>query len=81
MISVRGIYLNKAVRLLQPVTARDGQEVIIVFLDKPDAPSAAIEDTDWDAFERLTEAHVVRTGITDLAHQHDHYLYGKTKIE
>lgn len=37
-------------------------------------------NVDWDAFERLTEAHTVQTGISDLAHQHDHYLYGKPKV-
>jgi hypothetical protein len=86
MLSVRGVFQNSAVRLLQPVAARDGQSVIVTFLDEvadivPFVASPSSEEADWDAFDRLTEACIVRTGITDLAHQHDHYLYGKPKIE
>lgn len=86
MLSVRGVFQNNAIRPLQPVAARDGQSVIITFLDEvadgaPSVASPSIEEADWDAFDRLTEACAVRTGITDLAHQHDHYLYGKSKIE
>jgi hypothetical protein len=32
-------------------------------------------NVDWDAFVQFK----VQTGISDLAHQHDHYLYGKPK--
>jgi len=49
--------------------------------DIPAIASPAIEDADWEAFDRLTESCAVRTGITDLAHQHDHYLYGKPRTE
>jgi len=38
-------------------------------------------DADWDALEALVEACHVETGIVDLAHQHDHYSYGKPKRE
>jgi hypothetical protein len=86
MLSVRGVYQDHAVRLLQPVAAQDGQNVIIVFLDEaagasPQTAPASAAEADWNAFERLTEAHAVHTGIADLAHQHDHYLYGKSKTE
>lgn len=39
------------------------------------------ENTAWDALTQLVESCVVETGVTDLAHQHDHYLYGKPKRE
>lgn len=86
MLSVRGVYRNKVVRLPQPISARDGQDVIVVFLDEdteaiPLVASPSADETDWAAFERLTEVHTVKTGISDLAHQHDHYLYGKPKTE
>ena len=63
---------------------RDGQDVIVVFLEEdaevmPVAAAPAADEADWDAFVQLTEAHKVQTGISDLAHQHDHYLYGKPK--
>jgi len=37
------------------------------------------ENTAWEALAQLVEECAVETGITDLAHQHDHYLYGKSK--
>lgn len=41
----------------------------------------AVDDSDWQAFGKALKRHTVRTGILDLAHQHDHYLYGKPKQE
>jgi hypothetical protein len=41
----------------------------------------AADDADWAALARLIEECTVDTGIPDLAHQHDHYLYGKPKTE
>ena len=35
--------------------------------------------SDWDALMRLIEECQMDTGIEDLAHQHDHYLYGTPK--
>ncbi|MBM4459795.1 MAG: hypothetical protein FJ011_18875 [Chloroflexi bacterium] len=86
MLSVRGVYQDNIVRLPRPIAAREGQDVIVVFLDEavgvaPRVHAHAAEEADWDAFEQLTEAHTVQTGISDLAHQHDHYLYGKPKAE
>ena len=84
MLSVRGVYQDNVVRLPRPIAARDGQDVIVVFLDEvtdvtPRAVAPSADQADWDDFERLTEAHTVQTGISDLAHQHDHYPYGKSK--
>jgi hypothetical protein len=36
---------------------------------------------DWDILTQLVKGCAVETGISDLAHQHDHYLYGKPKKE
>ena len=36
-------------------------------------------DEDWDSMMQLIEECQMNTGIGDLAHQHDHYLYGKPK--
>jgi hypothetical protein len=38
-------------------------------------------EEDWDALMKLVEECQVDTGIPDLAHQHDHYLYGTPKRE
>ena len=46
-----------------------------------DAPgqSRTPSDEDWDSMMQLIEECQMNTGIGDLAHQHDHYLYGKPK--
>jgi hypothetical protein len=45
------------------------------------ATSSAIDETGWEALQQLVRACEVDTGISDLAHQHDHYLYGTPKRE
>jgi len=35
--------------------------------------------TDWDALDRIIDSHQMKTGIPDLAHQHDHYIHGTPK--
>jgi hypothetical protein len=45
---------------------------------------AEMEEQDrlgWAEFEQLIADCAVDTGIPDLAHQHDHYLYGTSKKE
>jgi len=39
----------------------------------------AASDEGWESMMQLIEECQVHTGIGDLAHQHDHYLYGKPK--
>jgi hypothetical protein len=46
----------------------------------------AVTDSDavekgWDSLMELIEQCQIHTGIGDLAHQHDHYLYGTPKRE
>ena len=82
MLNVKGVFQNGVARPAEPVKGRDGQPVIITFLDEyisDSIPSG--EDTAWKAFAELIEECAVETGVADLAHQHDHYLYGKPKRE
>jgi hypothetical protein len=44
----------------------------------PDADAAKI-DAGWDSLTALIERCQMDTGITDLAHQHDHYIHGIPK--
>ncbi len=37
------------------------------------------EVSDWDALGDLLEECKMKTGISDLSYQHDHYLYGTSK--
>ncbi len=83
LLSVKGMFQNGVARPSELVKGREGQPVVIIFLkDHSDTPTACEkedEDTTWSALARLVEDCVVETGIADLAHQHDHYLYGKVK--
>ena len=80
MLSVRGVFQNGVVRPVQPVEVSDGQSVIITFLDEGvTSTELFVGESAWDALEQLVEECAVETGITDLAHQHDHYLHNRPK--
>jgi predicted DNA-binding antitoxin AbrB/MazE fold protein len=79
MLSVEGIFHNGVVQLSQPIAGRDGQKVLIVFLQEDN--ELPIADSAWGDFAKLLKECQVNTGISDLAHQHDHYLHGIPKRE
>jgi hypothetical protein len=80
MLSVKGKFQNGTARPLEPVKGRDGQTVIITFSEELDVKSQSLEEgSAWNALMQLAEECAVETGISDLGHQHDHYLYGKPK--
>lgn len=80
MISVKGKFQNGVVLPLEPVNdSREGQTVIITFLEE-NGTEILTEKTDGvQSLEDLLTKCEVDTGISDLAEQHDHYLYGKPK--
>lgn len=82
MLSIKGKFKEGVAQPLEPVEGREGQTVIITFLEEEMAEMSTQEtEAAWDALEQLIEESAVETGITDLAHQHDHYLYSKPKKE
>lgn len=38
-------------------------------------------DAGWNSLNALINRCQIETGVTDLAHQHDHYIHGKPKRE
>ena len=77
MISVKGKFQDGvALPLEPPPDARDGQNVIITFLE--DAPESTPANGS-DSLETLLAQSEFDAGISDLAAQHDHYLYGTPK--
>jgi len=42
-------------------------------------PAEETNDQSGDALTQLLRECAIDTGVSDLAHQHDHYLYGLTK--
>ncbi len=77
MLSVKGIFRKGTAFPTEKVDGRENQQVIITFLK--DDETRVDEEGDWDDLIQLVEANVIETGIEDLAHQHDHYLYGTLK--
>ena len=87
MLSVRGIFKDGKIQPMEDIEGRDNQPVIITFLEDEDIKSReagfhqteANDEDDWDNLIQLVKDCAVSTGIEDLAHQHNHYLYGTTK--
>jgi predicted DNA-binding antitoxin AbrB/MazE fold protein len=77
MLSVKGKFQNGVAQPYEPVAGKEGQEVVITFLEQ--VPSSPAMDESWDTLTKMIERCTVDTGIEDLADQHDHYLYGKPK--
>ena len=77
MLAVEGTFQEGVVCPDKPISGRNGQKVIILFLQEDNEP--LIEDSAWGDFAQLLKDCQVHTGIGDLAHQHDHYLYGTPK--
>jgi len=77
MLSVRGIFKKGVAFPTEKVEGQENQPVIITFLD--DKQVRFDEGDDWDELTQLVEDCAVDTGIEDLAHQHDHYLYRTPK--
>jgi predicted DNA-binding antitoxin AbrB/MazE fold protein len=80
VLSVKGVFREGVAQPLEPVEGREGQSVIITFLgDETTELTAEEMESAWDTLEQLIKDCAVETGISDFAHQHDHYLYGKPR--
>jgi hypothetical protein len=78
MLAVRGVFEKGRARPLGNIRGREGQPVIITFLEEPIEVQPAIQakaEDAWQMMTQLVEACAVETGIRDLAHRHDHYLH------
>jgi len=64
--------------LLEPIgDSYEGKEAIITLVDDPPTN----DNGDWEKLFAAIEENQIDSDITDLAHQHDHYLYGTPKRE
>jgi antitoxin (DNA-binding transcriptional repressor) of toxin-antitoxin stability system len=80
-ISINEISIQTVIKL-----AKKGDEIVLEENGKPFAKITPIEnslnkssDNDWNKLFEAVEQNQIETEITDLAHQHDHYLYGINK--
>ncbi len=67
--------LEKAIASLRelPESEQDGiAAMIFQELEKKQAVA-------WDDFDQILQENQVSTGISDLSHQHDHYIHGTPK--
>ena len=67
---------------LQEAAASRGQDLAVYVKEAFETWLKIFEkevDTGYEALTELIEKCQMDTGITDLAHQHDHYLYGTPK--
>lgn len=67
--------LEKAIASMRelPESEQDGIAAIILQeLEKKQAVA-------WDDFDQIIQENQVSTGISDLSHQHDHYIHGTPK--
>ena len=77
MLAVRGVFEKGRARPIRDIRGREGQPVIITFLEEPAETErvAPIEPAEaWLAMAQLVESCAVETGIRDLAHRHADYL-------
>lgn len=84
MLSVKGTFQNGVARPNEPVEEveeHEGRPVIITFLEEEASTlsQTMVNEEAWNTLSHLIEDCGMETGITDLAHQHDHYLSGKPK--
>ncbi len=76
MLEVKGKVHNGAVLPLEPISDYyEGKEVIITLAEE----QTVNEENDWERLFKAIEENQIDADITDLAHQHDHYLYGTSK--
>jgi len=78
MLSIKGKFQGGVAQPLEPVSGHDGQPVIITFLEAEKTSGLSQDDSGWNKLMQIVDRCTVDTGIDDVAHQHDHYLYGKS---
>lgn len=81
MVSIKGIIKNGLVEPIEPIEGHEGQEVTISFVKEDLESEKIMTHTDWEQLNQFLDENQIDTGIEDLAHQHDHYLYGTPKKE
>lgn len=80
--TLKAIYEQGALRLEKSLSLPDGTPVEVTVISHDEAKgegSQQMEDRSWDTLTQLLAECAIDTGVSDLAHQHDCYLYGIPK--
>jgi hypothetical protein len=79
-ITVKGKIQNGRVLALEPIDeSLEGEEVQITLLTESKKVNGNGSDKGLSDIMKFVSENSVDTGIHDMAHQHDHYLYGSPK--
>ena len=90
MVKVKGKVENGKILALEPVDeAFEGREVTITLVEETNLANGESDEekrrsdvkSGWQSLMKTIEENQISTGVTDMAHQHDHYLYGTPKRE
>jgi predicted DNA-binding antitoxin AbrB/MazE fold protein len=80
--SIKGKIHNGVIEPLEPLNGREGQRVLITFLEGASRSKRSTQKKNSKkklSWEELIDRWSFDTGIPDLAHQHDHYFHGRPK--
>ena len=78
--NLKAIYEQGVLRLKQPLSLPDGTQVdVTVTSHETDSGEQVMDGHSWDTLTQLLAECEIDTGVSDLASQHDHYLYGIPK--
>lgn len=81
MHEVKGNFRQGVVQPSTPIEGHEGQSIVITFLEEDNVPSDSMNEEDWEQLNQILLDCQMDTGIKDLAHQHDRYLYNVPKKE
>lgn len=76
MLSVRGIYENGKVRLLEPVLGKKRAKVIVTILEEPEETEAGEQEVDINIFDDLVGVVAARE---DGSLKHDQYIISRAR--
>lgn len=77
-LAIKGTYHDGTVEISEAINKRNGQTVIVTFLeDIVEEPLP--DDSFWSELDNILNDCQIPTGISDLAAQHDHYIHGIPK--
>ena len=67
--------LKKAIASVRELSESEQDGIAAMILQELEKKQAVA----WDDFDQIIEENQVSTGISDLSHQHDHYIHGTPK--
>ena len=67
--------LEKAIASVRELSESEQDGIAAIIFQELEKKQAVA----WDDFDQIIQENQVSTGISDLSHQHDHYIHGTPK--